>query len=104
MFPPMPGGQGQSPAPTQSQGGGMNPSALVETPGASPSQGPTPEQLAEQYMKQVQQLSAAIDALASQFPPASKNLRDAKQALIDSMTAVAGSLAQTNGTQQPKTF
>lgn len=104
MFPPMPGqaGPGAQQAPPQ-----QGPATGLVDPGsqASPSTGPTPEDLAQQFMVSIRDLHMKIDALAGEYPAASKSLRQAKQALTDSMTAVAGSLSQTNGpASQPRTF
>lgn len=105
MFPPMPGAgaPASTPPPAPPQGG----TGLVDQsqgPQASPSQGPTPEDLAQQFMIQIRDIHMKIDALAGEYPAASKDLRAAKQALTDSMTSVAGSLTQTNGAAQPRTF
>ena len=95
MFPPMPQ-QGQTgPASPQNP----DPSTLVAGLGATPPQGPSPEQIVQEFMRQIQSLHAQIDALASQHPEASKELQAAKQALTDSMTPVAANMTQGQSTQ-----
>lgn len=99
MAPPMPGQPGAG-----GPGGPPDPSGLVSGlsgPGPGATQGPTPEQMIQEYLKNIQGIVAEVDALASQHPEASKELQTAKQALIDSMTPVAGAMSSPNGMQPP---
>jgi hypothetical protein len=97
LAPPMPGNPGQAPP---------NPSGLVadqgQAPGGQDAQaGPSPEQMVQEYLKNIQVIVGQVDALASQHPEAGKELNAAKQALIDSMTPVAGAMTNPNGMQPP---
>lgn len=105
--PPVPGGGAPPPAPAPApQAGGPPPgiSGLVGgVPNATPV-GPTPEQKTQAYMDQIRNLSIAIDALAQVHPEAADDLNNAKNALVNSMSKVASSMASPEAQPQPPTF
>jgi hypothetical protein len=59
--------------------------------------------MVQEYLKNIQTIVGLIDALASQHPEAGKELNQAKQSCIDSMTPVAGAMTSPNGVQPPTT-
>jgi len=89
-FPPVPGGG----APESAMGmGDLLPQGGAPTPGPSPDV----QERAQAAMRQVRDIMMSIEALARQFPPAAKPLREALDSLQDALVAV---IADINRTQQ----
>ncbi len=87
-FPPVPGGG----APESAMGMGD-----LLPQGGAPTPAPDVQERAQVAMRQVRDIMMSIEALARQFPPAAKPLREALDSLQDALVAV---VTDINRTQQ----
>lgn len=76
-----------------------DPSLLGASPAIQPS--PSPDQINQALMAEIQDLTTRITSLARQFPVGAENFEVAVQSLIEAMTKTIISSTSTEPTQAP---